>query len=141
MNSRFMELTSDGRGPAQKCFQMRGSKTPAPTPVTSEVLSLRTRTQSGDHHIWSNNGTFWLAFTVHCQDYTKTRIRQSLGTKDIAVARQRRDALFARYDTKASIQFQNRSQLPVYHYNVVRFRVPVRPANPPHAPAETATAI
>lgn len=51
------------------------------------------KTQHPDHHIWNNHGTFFCAFTVHGKDYTKHRVRRSLGTKDIEVARRRRDRI------------------------------------------------
>ena len=44
-----------------------------------------------DHNIWNNNGTFWCNYTVHNDDYTKQRVRVSLGTKDVAIARALRD--------------------------------------------------
>ncbi len=44
-----------------------------------------------DHNIWNNNGTWWLHATVHHPDYTKERVRVSLGTKDREEARLRRD--------------------------------------------------
>jgi hypothetical protein len=57
-------------------------------------LSLRTNSLSADdHHIWNNNGTWWCHYTIHKADYTKQRIRVSLGTRDRDVARQRRDQL------------------------------------------------
>lgn len=46
-----------------------------------------------DHHIWNNNGTYWCHYTVHNEDYTKQRVRVSLGTKDIEIARALRDFL------------------------------------------------
>ncbi|MEY3479657.1 MAG: hypothetical protein RIQ71_432 [Verrucomicrobiota bacterium] len=44
-----------------------------------------------DHHIWNNNGTYWCHYTVHEKDYTKKRVRVSLGTKDVEIARALRD--------------------------------------------------
>lgn len=44
-----------------------------------------------DHNLWNNNGTWWCHYTVHNDDYTKQRVRVSLGTKDIAIARALRD--------------------------------------------------
>ena len=44
-----------------------------------------------DHHIWNNHGNFWCHCTVHNDDYTKQRVRVSLGTKDIEIARALRD--------------------------------------------------
>jgi hypothetical protein len=44
-----------------------------------------------NHNIWNNNGTWWAHYTVHNDDYTKQRVRVSLGTDDIAIARALRD--------------------------------------------------
>lgn len=44
-----------------------------------------------NHHIWNNNGTYWCHYTVHHDDYTKQRVRVSLGTNDVAIARALRD--------------------------------------------------
>ncbi len=44
-----------------------------------------------DHNIWNNNGTFWCHYTVHNDNHTKERVRVSLGTKDVAIARALRD--------------------------------------------------
>lgn len=46
-----------------------------------------------DHNIWNNNGTYWCHYTVHEDDYTKKRVRVSLGTKDVEIARALRDFL------------------------------------------------
>lgn len=46
-----------------------------------------------DHNLWNNNGTYWCHYTVHNDDYTKQRVRVSLGTKDVAIARALRDFL------------------------------------------------
>jgi hypothetical protein len=55
-----------------------------------------------DHNIWNNNGTWWCHFTVHNPDYTKERVRVSLGTKDREEARRRRD--FIMRGTTAIVQ-------------------------------------
>jgi len=60
------------------------------------ILSLR-NTGGENHHIWNNNGTWWVHYTVHLPDYTAQRVRRSLGTKDVAEARRRRDELLARF--------------------------------------------
>ena len=44
-----------------------------------------------DHNIWNNNGTYWCHYTVHEDGYTKKRVRVSLGTKDVEIARALRD--------------------------------------------------
>ena len=46
-----------------------------------------------NHHLWNNNGTWWLHRTIYPTPITKQRIRQSLNTKDVAAARDRRDAI------------------------------------------------
>ena len=59
------------------------------------LSGIRVRTENPNHHLWNNHGTWFLHYTVHPTPFTKERIRRSLGTKDIAVARERRDAFFA----------------------------------------------
>ena len=58
------------------------------------VAGLRVRPENPNHHLWNNHGTWFLHYTVHPTPFTKERIRRSLGTKDIRVARERRDAFF-----------------------------------------------
>lgn len=48
-----------------------------------------------NHHLWNNNGTWFLHYTTYPTPFTKERVRRSLGTKDLAEARRRRDAFFA----------------------------------------------
>lgn len=60
------------------------------------IASLRFR-GGENHHIWNNNGTWWVHYTVHLPDYTARRVRQSLRTKDVAEARARRDELLRRF--------------------------------------------
>jgi len=55
---------------------------------------LRVRPENPNHHLWNNHGTWFLHYTVHPTPFTKERIRRSLGTKDLNVARERRDAFF-----------------------------------------------
>jgi hypothetical protein len=57
------------------------------------VLSLRTHPANPNHHLWWNNGTWWLHATVHYPDYTKQRLRLPLETKNVGLARSRRDAV------------------------------------------------
>ena len=44
------------------------------------------------HHLWCNNGTWWVHYTLHF-DGRKRRIRRSLGTRLVAEAVRRRDDL------------------------------------------------
>jgi hypothetical protein len=64
-----------------------------------------------DHHLWRNGRLWWIAFTVH-QDHRQERIRFSLGTDDVALARHRRDAFLALFaeaeDLRISLRFQPR---------------------------------
>jgi hypothetical protein len=46
-----------------------------------------------NHNIWNNHGTYWCHYTVHNDDYTKQRVRVSLGTNDVEIARALRDFL------------------------------------------------
>lgn len=59
------------------------------------TLSIRTDPENPDHHLFNNNGTWWIHYTIHLVDYTKRRIRASLGTPRLAEARERRDAVLA----------------------------------------------
>lgn len=63
---------------------------------------LRVRTENPNHHLWNNHGTWFLHYTVHPTPFTKERIRRSLGTKDVRVARERRDAFFLQLASDAS---------------------------------------
>ena len=44
-----------------------------------------------NHHLWNNNGTWFIHFMIHRENYTAQRIRKSLKTRDVAEARKRRD--------------------------------------------------
>ena len=57
------------------------------------ALSLRTNLSNLNHHLWNNNGTWFVHYVIHPTPFTKERVRRSLGTKDLGVARARRDAL------------------------------------------------
>lgn len=59
------------------------------------LAGIRVRPENENHHLWNNHGTWFLHYTVHPTPFTKERIRRSLGTKDVVVARARRDAFFA----------------------------------------------
>jgi len=59
------------------------------------LASLRISESNPNHHLWNNNGTWFLHYTVYPTPFTKERIRRSLGTKDVRVARERRDNFFS----------------------------------------------
>lgn len=58
----------------------------------NNTLSVRTNVANPNHHLWNNNGTWWLHYTLH-RGAEKHRVRRSLGTATLDVARARRDAL------------------------------------------------
>ncbi|MCS7049776.1 MAG: hypothetical protein NZ483_10855 [Verrucomicrobiae bacterium] len=59
------------------------------------TISLSLNPHNPNHHLYRNNGTWWIHFTIHLPDYTKHRVRFSLQTRDVEVARARRDAILA----------------------------------------------
>ena len=59
------------------------------------ATGARVQAENPNHHLWNNHGTWFLHYTVHPTPFTKERVRRSLGTKDVKVARARRDSFFA----------------------------------------------
>lgn len=57
--------------------------------------SLRISPENSNHHLWNNHGTWFLHYTIHPTPITKQRVRRSLGTKDLDLARRRRDLFLA----------------------------------------------
>jgi hypothetical protein len=66
------------------------------------LTGIRVRAENPNHHLWNNHGTWFLHYTVHPTPFTKERIRRSLGTKEVAVARERRDAFFRQMAAEAA---------------------------------------
>jgi len=64
--------------------------------TNSPTASIRVLSDNPDHHLWNNNGTFWCHYTLHFPDYTKRRVRQSLGTPCLKTARKLRDQILHR---------------------------------------------
>ena len=64
-------------------------------------LAIRIDPENSDHHIYNNNGTFWIHYTVYPTPITAERVRKSLKTKDIRVARRRRNEIFATWPRAA----------------------------------------
>ncbi len=65
------------------------------------TLAGRRSGENPGHHLWNNHGTWWVHFTVHRADYTKGRVRRSLGTRSLEEAREIRDFLFATVGERA----------------------------------------
>ncbi|MFM8890700.1 MAG: hypothetical protein ACKOTB_03580 [Planctomycetia bacterium] len=57
--------------------------------------SIRVDEANARHHLWCNNGTWWVHYTVHF-DQRKRRVRRSLRTRSLAEAIVRRDSLLLR---------------------------------------------
>ena len=53
--------------------------------------ALRIDPSNPDHHLYLNNGTWWIHYTIHLPDFTTRRMRESLQTRDVMEARLRRD--------------------------------------------------
>lgn len=58
-------------------------------------ISRRQKSRGLNHHLWNNNGTWWLHCTIHLPDFTKWRLRKNLRTSDVETARQLRDRILA----------------------------------------------
>ena len=67
----------------------------------TSLPGIRVRAENPNHHLWNNHGTWFLHYTVHPTPFTKERIRRSLGTKDIKIARARRDSFFEHLASEA----------------------------------------
>ncbi len=48
-----------------------------------------------NHHLWRNGRRWWIAIVLVAADGRRRRVRRSLGTADVVVARHKRDALVA----------------------------------------------
>ncbi len=63
--------------------------------MSCQRLVIRVNHANPNHHLWENHGTWWMHYTLHLPDFTKRRIRQSLATKRVGIARRRRDAVLS----------------------------------------------
>lgn len=75
------------------------------TSATLELTAtpaLRVHAENPNHHLWNNHGTWFLHYTVHPTPFTKERVRRSLGTKDLPLARERRDTFFVHLTAQAA---------------------------------------
>ena len=61
--------------------------------MPNATLSLRIDSANPDHHLWNNNGTWFIHYTEHPDRLTARRIRRSLRTRSPEEARTRRDAI------------------------------------------------
>jgi hypothetical protein len=61
----------------------------------AKLPSIRVDADNPNHHLWDNHGVWSLHYTIYPTPFTKERVRRSLGTRDVRVARQQRDQFFA----------------------------------------------
>jgi len=71
----------------------------------SVVLAIRTDEENPNHHLWNNNGTWFVHYTVYPTPVTKQRVRRSLKTKCIDEARAKRDSLFKQMSAKYTLAY------------------------------------
>jgi len=65
------------------------------TLIKTKNLSLRVDETNPDHHLYCNNGTWWMHYTTHPDALTAKRVRRSLKTKCVQRARSLRDAILS----------------------------------------------
>jgi hypothetical protein len=70
---------------------------------TKHHLATRRTKNNPNHHLWNNNGTWWIHFTLHSNTGTRKRHRISLKTPDLEKARCRRDRIIAGLQNKAHV--------------------------------------
>lgn len=56
-------------------------------------IALRIDETNQNHHLWNNNGTWWIHYTIYPTPVTVERIRRSLKTKNLNEARALRDKI------------------------------------------------
>jgi hypothetical protein len=64
-------------------------------PMENVELAVRIDPDNPNHHLWNNNGTWWIHYTVYPNAWSAERVRRSLGTRSLEEARELRDRLFA----------------------------------------------
>ena len=79
--------------------------------MTIGFPSVRVDDANPLHHLWCNNGTWWVHYTLHFGP-RKRRIRRSLRTRLAAEAVQRRDELLARLAREGEPVPERRTVLP-----------------------------
>lgn len=75
-------------------------------------LSARIDDSNDRHHLWLNNGTWWVHYTLNF-DFRTRRVRRSLETPSLAEAIRRRDALFERLVTEGEWVLEREPELPM----------------------------
>lgn len=69
-------------------------------PITPTALAgIRINADNPNHHLWNNNGTWFIHYTVYPTPVTAERVRKSLHTRDLHEARILRDRELNRIQT------------------------------------------
>ena len=71
------------------------NREPAHRPQDNFQLCLRINPDNPRHHLWNNNGTWYIHYTTG-NAIRAERVRFSLHTKNLATAQRRRDAILRR---------------------------------------------
>lgn len=61
--------------------------------LKNKHASVRIGSGNQDHHLYNNNGVWWLHYTSYPTPATSKRIRRSLRTRDVTLARHQRDTI------------------------------------------------
>jgi hypothetical protein len=64
-------------------------------------LATRRTDHNPNHHLWNNNGTWWLHFTLRSTAGESIRHAYSLKTPDLESARRKRDRILTAIETKS----------------------------------------
>jgi RNA polymerase sigma factor (sigma-70 family) len=72
-----------------------------PLPAKPYRLKMRAMEKNPNHHIWNNNGTWYCKFVLILANGERSVICNSLDTKDVEVARRKRDVLIRLYNEPA----------------------------------------
>ncbi len=54
-------------------------------------LAVRIDPSNPNHHLWNNNGTWWIHYTNYPNAWSAERVRRSLRTRSLEEARRLRD--------------------------------------------------
>ena len=61
--------------------------------MSQTTIAVRVNPANPRHHLWNNNGTWFVHYTAYPTPLTKQRFRVSLGTKRLDEALRKRDRL------------------------------------------------
>jgi hypothetical protein len=64
-------------------------------------LATRRTDTNPNHHLWNNNGTWWIRFTLRSTAGESIRHAYSLKTPDLDAARRKRDRILTAIQTKS----------------------------------------